>query len=104
MNTVYYAYGTIEELSENGVIEKKNGFLGIGKKTSLKNDLNDQYFTKINASKISKINIEGVNIHFVTNHSNASYTVTETGNKSVVEILDASEFWKISKYLVVTVD
>ena len=104
MNTVYYAYGTIEELSENGVIEKKNGFLGIGKKTSLKNDINDQYFTKINTTKTSKISIAGISVHFVTNHPNNSYTITEVGNKSIIEILDASEFWKISKYLVVTVD
>lgn len=104
MSTVYYAYGTIKELSENGVIEKKNGFLGIGKKTSLKNDINDQYFTKINASKTTKIGIEGVGVHFVTNHPMNSYSISEEGNKSIVQILDASEFWKISKYLVVTVD
>jgi len=104
MNTVYYAYGTIEELSENGVVEKKNGFLGIGKKTSLKNDINDQYFTKVNATKVSTINIEGIGVHFVTNHPTTSYTIKESESRTVIEILDASEFWKISKYLVVTVD
>ena len=40
MNTVYYAYGTERELSDNGVIAKKNGFMGIGKRTELKDDLN----------------------------------------------------------------
>ena len=104
MSTVYYAYGTIKELSDNGVIEKKNGFLGIGKKTSLKNDINDQYFTKINASKTTRISLEGSGIHFVTNHPMNSYSVTIEGNKSIIQILDASEFWKISKYLVVTVE
>lgn len=104
MNTVYYAYGTITELTENGVIEKKNGFLGMGKKTSLKDDINDQYFTKIYASKTSKVGIQGTKLHFVTVHPSTSYSVTEDGNKSTIEILDPSEFWKFSKYLVVTVD
>ena len=35
MNTVYYAYGTSTELKENGVIEKKNGFLVLERKLSL---------------------------------------------------------------------
>ena len=104
MNTVYYAYGTSTELKENGVIEKKNGFLGIGKKIELKSDLNDQYFTKLNASKVLKISIQGEGVRFVTNHPKSSYSITEETNRSVIDILDASEFWKISKYLVITVD
>ncbi len=45
LNTVHYAYGSLAELSKNGVIEKKNGFIGIGKKYELKDQLNDKYFT-----------------------------------------------------------
>jgi len=59
MNSVYYSYGTEEELRDNGVIEKKNGFMGIGKKTSLKDDLNDQYFTRVDGTKVSTIKIVG---------------------------------------------
>ncbi|HIP32511.1 MAG TPA: hypothetical protein EYG86_07110 [Crocinitomicaceae bacterium] len=104
MNTVYYAYGTAKELRENGVIEKKNGFLGIGKKVELKSDLNDQYFTKINATKVNAITIQGTDMRFVTNHPHSSYLVKELENKTIIEINNPTEFWKISKYLVVTVD
>lgn len=104
INTVYYAYGTSNELSDNHVIEKKNGFIGIGKKIELKSDLNQQYFTKINASKTSKIKILGEGMRFITNHPTASYEVESDDNSSLIIIKDASEFWKISKYLVVTID
>ena len=104
INTVFYAYGTSNELSDNKVIEKKNGFIGIGKKIELKSDLNQQYFTKINAAKTKTIKIQGEGMRFITNHPTASYEIEDNGNSSTIVIKDASEFWKISKYLVVTID
>mgnify|MGYP000148853698 CR=1 FL=1 len=104
LNTVYYAYGTESELKDNGVIEKKNGFMGIGKKTSLKEDFNDQYFTKIDATKKRSLSVEGSDIRFITYHPKTSYELIQEGNRTRIKIIDASEFWKISKYLVVIVD
>ena len=104
MNTVYYAYGTANELRDNHVIEKKNGFLGIGRKTELKDDFNDEYFTELNATKANVLFIEGKDSRFITYHPRSSYILTEEGVRTKLEILDASEFWKISKYLVVIVD
>ncbi|MFK7786064.1 MAG: hypothetical protein AB8B56_13160 [Crocinitomicaceae bacterium] len=104
INTVYYAYGTAKELSANGVIEKKNGFIGIGKKISLKEEINDDYFTEINALKKTSIGIDGDHAHFVTVHPVGSYELTSANGRTDLTITDASEFWKFSKYLVVVVD
>ena len=104
MNSVYYSYGTEEELRDNGVIEKKNGFMGIGKKTSLKDDLNDQYFTRVDGTKVSTIKIVGEDMRFITYHPKSSYQLNPSGNGTTIKILDHSEFWKISKYLVIIVD
>ena len=104
MNTVYYAYGTSKELQDNKVIEKKNGFLGMGKKTELTSNLNESYFTKMNAKKKTKINIEGSDLQFITYHPRSSYKLEANGARTTIVILDASEFWKISKYLVVVID
>ena len=103
INTVYYAFGTEDELKDNGVIEKKNGFIGIGKKVNLKTDINDDYFTKTNASTTNTITIHGENIHFITNHPTSSYNIVENENTTIIEIINTSDFWKISKYLVVIV-
>ncbi len=104
MNAVHYAYGTVKELRANGVIEKRNGFLGIGKKLRLKDKLNDAYFEEINANKNKDLMIEGTGIHFVTVHPTSSYKTSEEGPRTRITITDASEFWKVSKYLVVIVD
>ena len=104
MNTVYYAYGTEKELKENGVIQKKNGFIGIGKKISLNNEMNSDYFTSIDATKNDRIEIIGTDLHFISAHPTDSYEVLEEGGKTTIKILDTSKFWKISKYLVVIVD
>lgn len=104
LNRVHYAYGTDKELMDNGVIEKKNGFLGIGKKMTLKEDFNDDYFTEIDATKKKQILIQGNDIRFITYHPKSSYTLEEQGSATRINITDASEFWKISKYLVVVVD
>ncbi len=104
MNSVYYAYGTEKELKDNGVIDKKNGFMGIGKKMSLREDFNDSYFTRIDATKKKTLTVEGTDVRFITYHPKSSYTLTEEGNRTRIVITDASEFWKISKYLVIIVD
>lgn len=104
MNAVYYAYGTEEELKENGVIEKKNGFMGIGKKAFLRQDFNEKYFTKTDINKANNLSIEGTGMRFITYHPNTSYEISENEIRTQIKIVDASEFWKVSKYLVLTVE
>lgn len=104
LNTVYYAYGTTEELESNKIISTKNGFIGIGRRLELRKDFNSDYFTKTDATKKTSINIRGKNVRLLTDHPTNSYTLTENATGTNLTIKDASEFWKISKYLVVLVD
>lgn len=104
IHKAFYAYGSEEELTDNKVIEKKNGFLGLGKKAELKSDFNDKYFTSIDITKTKSIMIEGKDIGFVTAHPSKSYRLEESGNRTKIVITNASEFWKVSKYLVVTIE
>ncbi len=104
MNRVHYAYGTEKELSQNGVIEKKNGFIGIGKQVSLRDNFNDKYFTAIDASRAKELTIQGTGLRFITDHPTKSYQLESNGSRTKIRITDASEFWKVSKYLVIVVD
>lgn len=104
LNTVFYAYGTSEELEANKIISKKNGFIGIGRRLELRKDFNTDYFTKTDATKKNQINVRGQNIRLLTDHPPSSYTLTENATGTLITIKDVSEFWKISKYLVVLVD
>ena len=101
MNTAYYAYGTEEELTNNNVLEKKNGFLGIGKKILLKDQFNEDYFTAIDVTKMKSITIEGTDVHLISAHQPSSYELVEGGTSTVIKIKSPAEFWKVSKYLVV---
>jgi predicted RNase H-like nuclease (RuvC/YqgF family) len=103
LNRVYYAYGSEKEMEENNIIEKKNGFIGIGKKLELRYDFDNDYFTELNFAKTKEITIRGTDLHLITDHPASSYELVENGTSTKIKINDASEFWKISRYLVVIV-
>lgn len=104
LNAVYYAYGSEDELLANNIIEKKNGFIGIGKKLKLRSDFKSDYFTETDISKSNSFTIRGENAHMITAHPASSYELEVNGATTKIKVLDASEFWKVSKYLVVLVD
>jgi hypothetical protein len=99
LNTVYYAYGTIDELVENEVLVREGGFIGIGRKTNIADNFNKDYFQKMDKTRVKKIKITGDKPQIVTDHPSSSYRWE--GNEIV--ITDADRFWKISRFLVVKV-
>ena len=105
LNTAYYAFGTKKELTEKGVITKEGGFIGLGKTTKLKDNFNKDYFTKVDISNTSSININAKKAKIVSNHPSNSYKLVG-GEKSVekIEISNAEDFWSNSKYLVIIIE
>lgn len=99
LNTVHYAYGTLEELIANGVLVKEGGFIGIGKKTTIADDMNEDYFHHLDKTKTKQLYIVGDKAEIITDHPVGSYEWKD--NKLV--ILDSEKFWRVSNYLVVTV-
>jgi hypothetical protein len=104
LNRVYYTYGTEKELIENRVLQKKNGVLGIGKKIYLSDAFNEKHFTEINRLIKTELMIEGQSVKLITNHPVSSYELIPNGNSTKLTIRNPTEFWKISKYLVVISD
>jgi hypothetical protein len=103
INTGYYTYGTFKELSENKVVEKKDGFIGVGRKTKLVDNFNEDYFIKVDIFKKKEIYIEGLKIKLVTDHPSSSYKLKQDEKNTKIIISNPKEFWKVSKYLVVVV-
>jgi DNA repair exonuclease SbcCD ATPase subunit len=104
LNTAYYAFGTAKELKEKGITTKEGGFIGLGKSTKVKDDFNKEYFTKIDVTQTSSINIGAKKVKILSTHPSSSYKLV--GEKSVekIEILNAEEFWGASKYLVIVIE
>lgn len=103
INTAYYVYGTEKELLSNEVISKSKGFVGIGKKVRLKDDFNEKYFTKIDKRTKKEFLISGSKLELISTHPTSSYDLVPVGNNTKLVVKDVASFWKVSKYLIVTV-
>lgn len=104
LNTAFYAFGTSKELKEKGIITKEGGFIGMGKTSKLKDDFNRDYFTKIDITQTTSINIGAKKVKILTTHPSSSYKLI--GEKSVekIEITNVEDFWGASKYLVIIIE
>jgi len=105
LNTAYYIVGTTKELREKGVINKEGGFIGIGKVAELNAALDQNYFTKVDITKIKNIPVSGKKVSLITPHPTDSYKLVE-GASSIIQltILDHDQFWSTSKYLIIATD
>ena len=104
LNTAYYAIGTSKELKEKKVISKEGGFVGLGKSTTVSQDFNREYFTKVNIEQFTTINIGAKKAKILTNHPTSSYKLV--GDKPVdrLDIKNPDDFWSVSKYLVIVIE
>lgn len=102
LNTAYYIVGTFKELRQKNVVNKEGGFLGIGKNQLLKQDFNNDAFTRIDITETKIIDFGGKEGKVITNHPSGSYSLSRNSGKlSSLSISDPEKFWGASKYLVV---
>jgi len=104
LSTAYYVYGTLKELKENNVVVQSKGFIGLGKKSNLKENFNEDYFTAINKFEKNNIQIIGSKIKLISDHSSSSYEIIDNGKSKTLKISNPIEFWKISKYLIILIE
>lgn len=100
----FLAYGTIQELTDHGVVAKEGGFLGLGKNVILNRDLNEDYFTKIDITENRSISLNAKKVNLISDHPVNSYRLIEKdGLITKLEIDTPEDFWKISNYAVIEV-
>jgi len=106
LNQVHFVVGTYDELSTKGVLRKEGGFLMFGKKNAVVEEVESSQFSHIDGRQFRGLPFEGDKFEIVSKHPSNSFNVVEEDDqtgKKYLEILDAEEFWKLSKYLVVSV-
>ncbi|MFV0471241.1 MAG: hypothetical protein ACK5L7_04300 [Paludibacteraceae bacterium] len=102
INTTWYAIGSKKELKENKIITSNGLF---SSKKVLESDFNKNYFVKIDARNTKKIPLYSTSkVKILTNHPKSSYTLEKENENYVIFIIEPTEFWSVSKYLVVEVD
>lgn len=106
LNMAWYSYGTKKELTDNAIIEKAGGFLGLGKTIKLRSDFNEDYFTKIDITQTASVPLFAKKATLITSHPTGSYSFVENEAKIIekLEITDVEKFWSASKYLVILVE
>ena len=102
LNKAFFASGSFNELSENGVLTKEGGFLGIGKSKTIKEDFNENYFTQLDKRNTNYFPLFVKKAKIITEHPDSSFRFIEEDNLiTYLEIENPEEFWKMSKYAVV---
>lgn len=105
-NRAYFVVGTYSELKEAGIVAKTGGFIGIGRKQGTVADMNTERFTEIDRTKVSTININKKKAMVISQHPENSYELVadpeESGVTAYLRILNPTQFWKYTDYLVVS--
>ena len=101
-NTIYYVYGTRKELMSKGIMDRKGGLLGIGKVSTVKQNIPVEQFTTINLLENQQLTFPATKKGYsiLTNHPATSYKVEKQGDQNVLTILDATSFRK-QKFVVI---
>lgn len=105
LRQAYYAVGTRGDLLKKGIIERRGGFLRIGRKT---------HIDQLDARDFSRVTVETDAIFIgkdlkkvliLSNHRTnpALYRFEERADGRVLTIVNPEQFWKISRYLIVEV-
>ena len=100
MNTGYVKIGTNKELIRAGITVKK-----VRKSKTLKPDLPENEFSKIDISKTTEFTIQSNNPVILTTMPHSSYTFINNGNgTTTLKVIDPRSFWESSIYLVIRTD
>jgi hypothetical protein len=103
LNTAWYCMGSRKELTDNSIIARDGGFLGLGKSEKLKSDFNRDYFTRLDVIRDTQITIAGLRPELITPHPAGSYKIFTEDGETWLEILKPESFWSASRYLVIQV-
>lgn len=102
LHTAFYVVGTLKDLQNEKLIDRKGGLLGMGKTDELNKDFDSNKFTRIDYTKTDLIPVDCKKIEIVTTHPTDSYRLERVNNIiKYVHIINPKQFWGASKYLVV---
>lgn len=98
LNEAWFVFGTKKELVEKNIL---NG--GIRKSLNV-DDLNKDYFTKIDIRTQTEIKLYSRSVKLISSHPASSYVLEkDSKNDYVLQIKDVESFWSLTRYLVIQV-
>jgi chromosome segregation ATPase len=102
MNKAFFVAGTYDQLVNKGVLTKEGGFLGIAKNVTIRDDVKESNFTRLDMRNATQFPINTKKAKLVSEHPDNSYRLVEQNEKiAYLEIKNPQEFWKLTKYVIV---
>ncbi|MBO4826227.1 MAG: hypothetical protein J5506_03180 [Prevotella sp.] len=101
INECYYLVGSKSELKELGILTSGNLFKK--GKVDMGNIPQDR-FRPVDIRKFNSLDLPGKKVKLISPAPDGSYEFVETENGNQLKILDPTQFWSVSNYLVVQCD
>lgn len=102
LNKAFFTKGSFKELEQNDVVTRDGGFLWFGRTKILKDNFNEDNFTKIDKRETDTIPLFSDKVEIISEHSESSYSlIYEDDQIAYLKIENPKEFWKVSNYVVV---
>ncbi len=104
-NLAYFVIGTKKELMQKNIIDRKGGFIGIGRSSVLSTDADYSNFTKIDIRNTQEIALTGKKIEIITSHPASSYSLEgDQKAPTSIRIINPEEFWRGNRCLIIRVN
>lgn len=105
-NRAYYVVGNYSDLKAAGIVTKTGGFIGIGRKQGTVADMSTELFTEIDRTKVTTITINMKKPQVISQHPENSYELVadeeESNVTAYLRILNPTQFWKYTDYLIIS--
>jgi len=102
LNTAYFIVSTPYDLEKKKIVTKAGGFIGLGKSKGLAPDMDKNYFTRVDITKINAVPIMTAKATVLTSHPKTSYYLTGKKLSDSLIITNQAQFWSLSKVLVIS--
>lgn len=104
LNKAYLAIGSFKELKDRGLVQRQGGFLWFGRTIDVQEDADRKEFLEVDIRQVNMLPVKAANLSLLSEHPVNSYQVVpgETEDMKILEITNPDEFWKVSKYLVIS--
>lgn len=107
LNKVHYIVGSPKDLKAKGLVDKEGGLFGfLGRNTTIAPSADEQEFIEIDMGELTELPLAASKVELVSEHPADSYEIVQDEIEEDIKYLkikDPKTFWKVSKYLVISV-